>query len=54
VARELLRWFGQGLLTRPYSATDGLPVPDRWRGTRRPVLDNFKGYFETLASPPGI
>jgi len=45
VARELLRWFGQGLLTRPYSATGGLPVPDRWSGTWRPVLDNFKGYF---------
>src|SRR5271157_1172212 len=35
---DLLHWFGQGLLTRPSSATAGLPVPDRWRMTwRRPV-----------------
>src|SRR5208283_277249 len=33
-----IRWFGQGLLTRPSSAPDGLTVPDRWRVTwRRPV-----------------
>jgi len=30
---DLLRWFGRGLLTRPSSSTDGLPVPDRWRVT---------------------
>jgi Transposase len=29
---------GSGLLTRPASATDGLPVPDRPRVTWRPVL----------------
>src|SRR5208337_4257772 len=33
---DLLRWFGQGLLTRPSSSTDGLSVPDRWRVTWRP------------------
>jgi len=33
VARELLRWFGQGLLTRPSSETEGLPGPDRRRVT---------------------
>src|SRR5271157_5331653 len=33
---DLLRWFGQGLLTRPSSSTDGLSVPGRWRVTWRP------------------
>src|SRR5208337_3071094 len=30
--------FGEGLLTRPSSATDGLPVPDRWPVTWRPPV----------------
>jgi len=33
VARELLSWFGQSLLTRPSSSTTGYPVSDRWRVT---------------------
>ena len=37
-------WFGQGLLlTRPSSATAGLPVPDRWRVTWRPPVGRTTG-----------
>src|SRR5208337_2141422 len=31
-------WFGQGLLTRPSSATGGLPVLGRQRVTWRPTV----------------
>jgi len=40
---DLLRWFGQGLLTRPSSSTDGLSVPDRWRVTWRPPAGRTAG-----------
>jgi len=41
---DLLRWFGQRLLlTRPSSATAGLPVPDRWRVTWRPPVGRTTG-----------
>jgi len=43
-------WFGQGLLTRPSSAT---AVPDRRRVTWRPVLDSFKGYFFVFRGDAG-
>ena len=32
-------WFGQGLLTRPCSATDGLPGPECRLVACRPVQD---------------
>src|SRR5208337_69113 len=35
---DLFRWFGQGLLTRPSSATACLPVSHRWRVTCRPPV----------------
>ncbi len=38
-----LGWFGQGLLTRPSSAADGLPVPDRRRVTRGPTVGRTAG-----------
>ncbi len=41
--RYLEGWFGRGLLTRPSSATDGLPVPDRRRVTRRPTVGRMAG-----------
>ena len=41
---DLLRWFKQRLLlTRPSSATAGLPVPDRWRVTWRPPVGRTTG-----------
>src|SRR5271157_539452 len=47
---DLLRWFGQGLLTRPSSATAGVPDPDRWRVTWRPPVGRAAG-SETLPEP---
>src|SRR5271157_6426757 len=40
---DLLRWFGQGLLTRPSSSTDGLPVPERRCVTWRPMVGRTAG-----------
>jgi len=34
---------GSGLLTRPTSATGGLPVPDRWRVTRSATVGRMAG-----------
>ncbi len=42
------RWFGRGLLTRPSSATVGLPVLDRQRVTWRQRLAERRG-LETIA-----
>src|SRR5271157_2353633 len=36
-------WFGQGLLTRPSSSTDGLPVPERRCVTWRPTIGRTAG-----------
>ena len=36
-------WFGQGLLTRPSSATAGLPFPNRRRVTWRPPVGRAAG-----------
>src|SRR5208283_5989530 len=43
-------WFGQGLLTRPSSATAGLPVPDRWRVTWRPPVGRTTGSGDPRAN----
>src|SRR5271157_5154505 len=34
---------GSGLMTRPASATVGLPVADRWRVNRRPAVGRTAG-----------
>src|SRR5208337_221580 len=43
-------WFGQGLLTRPSSLTAGLPVPDRWRVTWRPPVGRTTGSGDAHSS----
>ena len=48
---DSLRWCGQRpLLTRPSSATAGLPVPDRWRVTWRPPVGRTTGSGDPRAN----